>query len=631
MRWEWILVLPILWFWQAGLRGEEPAAVGVGSPPGNRPQGSGKAALAPKARQTEAVLHGSRIVNFTLRDYHGKRVSLVDSKDNRFTVVMFLGVECPLARLYGPRMQKLAAEYRGRGVAFLGIDSNRQDSVPELAAFAQLHHIDFPLLKDPGNRVADMFAATRMSEVLVLDRELVVRYRGRIDDQYGPGYASPKPQRNDLQEALDELLNGKAVSAPTTEVAGCLIGRVRAPDQKSSVTYASHIAGILNKRCVECHRAGEIGPFALTEYDEVAGWAEMIAEVVEDDRMPPWHANPQFGEFEGDRRLSAEEKELLCGWAAAGAPEGDRSTTPEPPKFLPSGWQFAREPDLVVAMRDTPFTVTAKGVLDYQFFIVDPGFKEDQWVSVAQVMPGNRAVVHHVTVFAFAGSPEQALKDGTTDGYLGTYVPGFRPAPYPEGMAKRIVAGSQIVFQIHYTPNGSEQLDTTRLGLVFADSDEIRHEIVTGSVLNRSFVIPAGAARHLVTASSIRSPRASRLLGLMPHMHARGAAFRFEAEFPNGESEILLDVPRYDFNWQTSYRLLKPRALPSGTRLRCVAHFDNSAANPANPDPTLDVHNGFQSQDEMMLGYFDVAVRRDEARERRSQVNQPTIKPAQAP
>jgi hypothetical protein len=153
---------------------------------------------------------------------------------------------------------------------------------------------------------------------------------------------------------------------------------------------------------------------------------------------------------------------------------------------------------------------------------------------------------------------------------------------------------------------------------------------VTGSVLNRSFVIPAGAVRHLVTANSIRSPSASRLLGLMPHMHARGAAFRFEVEFPNGESEILLDVPRYDSNWQTSYRLLKPRVLPSGTLLHCVAHFDNSAANPANPDPTKDIRNGIQARDEMMLGYFDVAVRRDEAREKRSPVTKSVVKPTKA-
>ena len=596
MRWGWILVLLTLGCWLVDSQAAEPAA---------------------------PVDKTRRIINFTLRNVDGKPVALADFKDSRFVVVMFVGVECPLAKLYGPRLQKLAAQYRDQGVAFLGIDSNRQDSVSELAAFAKLHEIDFPLLKDPSNRVADMFAATRMSEVFLVDPELVVRYHGRVDDQYGPGYARPRPQRDDLRAALDELLAGKAVSVPITDVAGCLLGRVRAADSKSPITYASHIATILNKRCVECHRPGEIGPFALTDYEEVAGWADMIAEVVEDGRMPPWHADPQYGAFEGDRRLSDEEKKFIRDWAAAGAPEGDRNEVPKPPKFLPSGWQLSREPEFVVAMRETPFQIPTEGVLDYQFFVVEPGFHEDKWVTAAQVLPGNPAVVHHVTVFAFAGSPEVALRDGTTDGYLATYVPGLRPTSYPTGMAKRVEAGSKIVFQIHYTPTGSEQLDTTRLGLVFADSDDIRYEVVTGSVLNRSFVIPAGAARHCVTADSIRSPRPSKLLGLMPHMHARGTAFRFEAEFPNGESETLLEVPRYDFNWQTSYRLLKPRALPGGTRLHCVAHFNNSASNAANPDPTKEVRNGIQSRDEMMLGYFDVAVRRDEVREKRYQTTKP--------
>lgn len=598
MRWGWILGIAVSCLWQTGWSAES----------------------SPIAQQ-------QTIVNFSLRDFSGKRVSLADAKDGRFTVVMFLGVECPLAKLYGPRLQKLATEYRQRGVAFLGIDSNRQDSPLELAEFAKSHQVDFPLLKDPGNRVADMFGATRMSEVFVVDRELAVRYRGRVDDQYGPGYSRPKPQRADLREALDELLSSNSVSQPFTEVAGCLIGRVRTTNKNASVTYTSQIAGLLNRRCVECHRAGEIAPFALTDYDEVAGWSEMIAEVVANGRMPPWHADQSFGTFEGDRHLSDEEKKLIYDWAAAGAPEGNRSQLPTPPRFPASGWQFPREPDYVVAMSETPYKVCAEGVLEYQFFVVEPGFKGEKWVTAAQVIPGNRATVHHVTVFAFAGSPAEALKDGTTDGYLATYVPGLRTASYPAGMAKRIVADSKIVFQIHYTPNGTEQLDTTKLGLLFADESDVQYEVVTGSVLNPAFVIPAGAARHCVNAKSIRSPKYSRLLALMPHMHARGTAFRFEADFPDGASEILLDVPKYDFNWQTSYRLLKPLALPAGTQLRCVAHYDNSAANPANPDPTKDVRNGIQSKDEMMLGYFDVAVRRDRNQEKRSQTTRPATTP----
>jgi peroxiredoxin len=564
-----------------------------------------------------------QIEDFTLKDPSGKSYSLDDLKESRLVVVAFLGVECPLVKLYSSRLQQLSAEYREREVAFLGIDSNRQDSLAELAAYAKLHHIEFPLLKDPGNRVADLFGATRMSEVFVLDQERVVRFQGRIDDQYGPGYARPKPQREDLRQALDELLSGNKVSEPVTAAIGCLIGRTRIPDAKSPVTYASHIAGILNKRCVTCHRPDQIAPFSLTDYEEVAGWADMIAEVVAADRMPPWHADPKYGEFVGDRRLSAEEKQLIRSWSAAGAPEGDRSELPEPTQYLESGWKLAREPDFVIATRDTPFSVQSEGTLDYEYFIVDPEFKEDKWVIAAEVLPGNHAVVHHATVFAWKGSVEDALRDGTTEGYLAIFVPGMLPTAYPPGMAKRILAGSKLVFQVHYVPNGSAQLDISKLGLLFADDDDVEHEIITGNVKNRTFTIPAGVPDHRVEANSIHAPRNSKLLSLMPHMHARGATFQFEAVFPNGTTETLLSVPKYDFNWQTSYQLVKPRALPRGTYLHCVAHFDNSVQNLANPDPTREVGYGIQARDEMMVGYFDVAVRRD----RRLEKHPPNAKP----
>ena len=565
------------------------------------------------------VLTQQKIANFKLKDYNGKRVSLNGLKKSHFVVVVFLGVECPLAKIYSSRLQSIASDYRDRGVAFIGIDANRQDSLPEIAAYARLHKLDFPILKDPGNRVADQFAATRVSEVFVLDSDHNVRFHGRIDDQYGPGYAKPKPQRDDLRQALDELLAGSAVSVPTTEVVGCRIGRARAPNEKSAVTYSSHIAEILNRRCVECHRQGEIAPFSLTDYEEVAGWADMIAEVVGNERMPPWHADARYEKFVGDRRLSDEEKKLIQDWCAAGAPLGDPDKVPETAISSTSGWQLECEPEMVIPMRDTPFTVPAEGIIDYQFFVVDPGFKEDKWITATELLPGNRAVVHHATVFSLVGTREDALKDGTTDGYLATYVPGLRPRPFPSGMAKRIIAGSQLVFQIHYSANGSEQLDTTKLGLVFADEKDVEYEVVTGSVVNRTFVIPPGESRYRVSATSVESPRNSRLLSMMPHMHARGAAFRFELLLKNGISETVLQIPRYDFNWQTAYQLVDPRVLPAGSQIRCTALYDNSENNLANPNPTREIRHGIQQNDEMMVGYFDVAVRRNAERERRTQ------------
>jgi peroxiredoxin len=550
------------------------------------------------------------IAGFSLRDFGGKTFALADFKQQKCVVVVFLGTQCPLAKLYAARLQKLADDYRARHVAVVGIDSNSQDSIAALAAFAREHQIKFPLLMDPGAVVADQFAAQRTPAAFVLDQKRVIRYHGRIDDQYGVGYTRPEPKRQDLRQALDELLGDSVVSQPVTEPAGCLIGRLRKPDEHSSVTFSNQISRLFNRRCVECHRAGEIGPFSLTDYREAAGWAGNIAEAVAEGRMPPWHANPKFGCFADDRSLLADEKKLIADWVAAGAPEGNRAQAPEKPKFLASGWQLPRQPDTIVPMSTTPFKVPAEGTVEYQFFVVDPGYKEDKWFTAAEVLPGNRSVVHHLLVFAFTKGLEEAMRDGTIDGFLAVYVPGMRTTSYPPGMAKRIPAGSRLVFQVHYTANGSEQLDLSKLGLIFTDPKSVQYEVLTSSVTKRSLVIPPRTKRCRITAESPPSSEDSYLLALMPHMHLRGSAFNFHVILPAGKAKMLLDVPHFDSNWQTNYRLQEPISLPAGTRLRSVACFDNSESNPNNPDPTKTVRWGLQSKDEMLVGYFDIAVRK---------------------
>ncbi len=552
-----------------------------------------------------------KIADFTLRDIGGKMHALADFKDRAIVVVVFVGTECPLAQLYLPRLNKLAAEYRDRGVTFLAINSNAQDSIADLTAYARTHAIGFPLLKDPGNVVADQFNAQRTPEVFVLDQQRSVRYRGRIDDQYGVGYKRPEPKQHDLRQAIDQLLAGEVAGSRQTEAMGCRIGRVRKPDENSAVTYSKQIAGILNSRCVECHRAGEIGPFALTDYAEAAAWAETIADVVADGRMPPWQADAKFGKFVGDRHMTAAEKKLIADWAKAGAPQGNPADAPKPPQFLESGWKLPRKPDVVVPIGDTPFEVAAEGMLDYQYFVVDPHFTEDKWVSAAEVRPNNRAVVHHVMVFAIPQGLQEAIADGTTDGFLVAYVPGLRPQPYPDGMAKCIKAGSKLFFQVHYITVGTKQLDRSELGLVFTDPQKVQYEVFTNSVKQRTFKIPPKAAHHRVTADSVRSPSESLLLTMMPHMHLRGAAFNYQLQYPNGTTETVLDVPHYDFNWQNAYRLATPLTMPAGTRLRCVAFFDNSENNLNNPDFTKPVRWGLQLREEMMVGFFDVAFRRN--------------------
>lgn len=559
------------------------------------------------AEATKAPL-GRAITDFSLQDFRGKEVTLADFRSDKLLVVAFLGTECPLAKLYAGRLVKMAEQYADDGVGFLAIDANRQDSITEIAAFARRHNIGFPILKDPANRVADQFGAVRTPEVFLLDQDRTVRYWGRIDDQYGVDFVREAPTREDLRIAIDELLAGKAVSVPVTTAPGCFIGRVQKPNPDCDVTYSNQIARILQNRCVECHRDGEIAPFSLTDYEEVAGWAETIAEVVDEGRMPPWHADPQFGQFKNDRHLSDEEKRLIFKWVANGAPQGDPSQLP-PPKQFEIDWNLPQEPDLIVPVSPEPFRVPAEGEVKYQYFQYDPKFTEDKWIRAAEFRPGNRTVVHHILVFA--RTPDGRLRGagGGAHGYLAGYVPGLRVEPLPEGMAKRIPAGSKFVFQVHYTPIGSPQLDQSHFGMVFADAKDVTHEVKTTSAVNPGLRIPPHDDNYQVEATSRTVlDDNTLLLAFMPHMHLRGKAFEYQAVLENGTRETLLKIPHYDFNWQTAYWLAQPRTFPAGTKIHCVAHYDNSESNLNNPDPSKLVRWGDQTWEEMMIGYFDVAV-----------------------
>ena len=575
--------------------------------PGQDPSGPETAGQETAGQETAGRETAGRLRQLDLRDYRGKHWGLEDFEDASLLVVAFLGTECPLAKLYAVRLREMAETYAGRGVRVVAVMSNRQDSLEEIAAFARRQELGFPLLKDAGNRLADDLDARRTPEIFVFDAHRRLRYRGRVDDQYGIGYVRDSPQREDLREALDELLAGREVTVARTEGVGCLIGRQRAEDEDFEITYGGQVAEILTRRCVECHRDGELAPFALTDYHEVAGWADMIAETVADGRMPPWHAAPGHVAFGNDRSLTAEEKAMLIRWADAGAPAGDLSDLPQPPEKV-LGWQLPREPDLIVPVSPQPFDVPAEGAVRYQYFAIDPGFDQDVWVRSMELLPGNRKVVHHILVFARPKGARGGL-DGAR-GFLAGYVPGARLEPWPQGYAKKIEAGSQLIFQVHYTPVGTPQQDHSQFGLVFVDEEDVTHEVVTTSALQTRFAIPPGEPEHEVYARGPDFPEGAELLGMSPHMHVRGKAFRYELRKPSGEAEVLLDIPDYDFNWQTTYRLADPMPIEAGSRMLCRAVYDNSEENLHNPDPTQTVRWGDQTRDEMMIGYYHYAVPR---------------------
>lgn len=552
---------------------------------------------------TEDAKHlGRHIDNFRLQDYLGAEHALSDFANREVVVVAFLGVECPVSKLYGPRLESLAKRYRARSVALVGIDSNQQDTPTELAHYARTHGVTFTLLKDPAGRVADQFRAERTPEAFVLDRNRRVRYWGRIDDQFGVGYARQEAKQNYVASAVDDLLAGRAVSMPHADSTGCHIGRVSRVAPTGDITYANQISRIVQRRCLECHREGGIAPFTLDSYDTVAAWAETIREVVEDGRMPPWHANPKYGHFANDGRMPEDEKRLLYQWVANGVPRGDDADLPPPREFV-DGWALG-PPDLVLTMPEL-ITIPPNGVVDYQYVSVDPGFTEGKWIRASEIHPGVRSVVHHIVVFINPPGGDPILKErGIGFETVGAYVPGAPPMQLAEGVARYLPPGSTVVFQIHYTPDGAERRDQSQIGLYFADPATVRRTMQTGVAANLDFEIPAQADDYRVEAAH-RFSHDMEIYSLAPHMHYRGKSFRAEVMYPNGSREILLDVPRYDFNWQNTYRFAKPKFMPEGTLLRCVAHFDNSADNLSNPDPATVVRWGEQTWNEMMIGYFE--------------------------
>lgn len=553
------------------------------------------------ASPREAPPAGAKAPNFSLNDIHRRPRALDDFKDKTAIVVAFLDTECPISNLYVPTLLDLHKQYAGRGVQFVAINSSNQDSFTAMSAHAQERDIPFPVLKDFDQKVADDFGVKRCPEVFLLDSDRIIRYRGRIDDQYGIGIRRDKPTRRDLQAALDEVLAGKLVATSQTDAVGCVVERAKQPRREGEVTYAKHVAPIIQKRCQECHRTGEIAPFPLQSYDDAKKRAGRIHEAVLEQRMPPWHADPRHGTFDNDRRLTNDERDTILAWVEKGAAKGDEKDMPPPVKFV-DGWKIGT-PDKVYTMNEE-FAVPASGVVDYKRFLVDPGFTDDVWIQAAECRPGNRAVVHHILVYTMApGRREPYDFDGTAHTLAG-WAPGDMPTLYAPGTAKRVRKGSRLMFEVHYTPNGTAQSDRSSVGISFA-KEPPKHVAETNILANMLLRIPPGAANHKGVMTFV-FPHDALVLAFMPHMHLRGVSAKYDVVYPDGKKDTLLSVPDYDFNWQSAYRFAEPLKIPKGTKLIWSARWDNSADNPRNPDPKKEVIWGFQTWDEMQNGWMEV-------------------------
>lgn len=371
--------------------------------------------------------------------------------------------------------------------------------------------------------------------------------------------------------------------------------------QAEGVTYARDIAPILQSNCQECHRPGEAVPMTLMSYEEVRPWAKKIRSVVVNREMPPWHAHPAIGEFSNERTMTRTEIDKVAAWVDQGAPLGDPANLPEPAEFA-QGWKIGK-PDVVFEM-PRPVQLEADLVDEYKYVAIPTDFKQDRWIEAAECRPGNPEVVHHI--IAFVQEPDSGGR-GNLGGSLGGYAPGLQPRTLPPGQAMLLPAGATIVLQMHYNKEaGVEATDSSTVGIRFA-RHRVNKRLRLDATGDRRFVIPPGAPNHEVTAVN-ELDEDIHMLSITPHMHLRGKDMLVWAELPDGFIKQLVYVPDYDFNFQTSYRFEEPVSLPAGTEIHVKAHFDNSADNPYNPDPTAAVRWGLPTHAEMMFAFYACTV-----------------------
>lgn len=551
-----------------------------------------------------------------------QRQYVLRSKGAKPAVFVFLSTECPISNRYLPRVLSLAKVYEGRGFRFFAVYPNGTESQEDVQQHAKERGITFPVVRDTGT-LTRVLGATMTPEAVIVDPSGAIRYRGRIDDNADPSRITSR----DLAKALDALKGGKAIPVARTKAFGCAIPArttTHTPPTATGVTYTRDIAPILNKRCVACHRAGEVGPFPLDSYERAVRWSKAIQEQTATRKMPPWKANSR-GEFHDDMRLSEEEITKIAQWTSGGTPQGNLKDLPPLPTF-PKGWRLG-EPDAIIEMPEE-YTVPADSKDVYRCFVIPADFGEDRWIKGIEFQPGNRAVVHHMTVFLDTTGQARRMADANKSdpGYInptpgngpgfspvagqaGGWVPGHFPRFLPQGVGIEVPKGADIVLEVHYHPTGKDEKDRSRFAFYFS-KEPIKQRLRVGGANNETFRIPAGDSNYTIEFSEF-VPEDITLFSVSPHMHYLGKSMKATVTFPDGTKHPLIDVPDWDFRWQPSYRFKERMRLPRGSRIDVVARFDNSAQNPNNPNrPPKIVTWGEGSNDEMCVCF--VAYTRDD-------------------
>jgi len=560
----------------------------------------------PALTSAEPDTHSSpadQVLNFALIDHHG-RLQELRRLGGKAVVLFFTANDCPVARQSASKIRALRDKFGPRGVSVFMVNSVMADDRNSISKEAQqLHAWHVPVLKDETQGVARHLGVKRTGETIAISTAgWTVFYRGAIDDQMVEGAQKPKPTERYLENALAEFLDGKPISQPKTVARGCVIQFEGGdgPDT-TPVSYAREVAPVLQQKCIHCHSPGNIGAGAMTSYQKVKSRASMIEEVLLARRMPPWDADPHVGRFANDVSLSVAQAQTLLRWVHQGAPRGEGDdpleTTPPP---APAEWPLG-QPDIVLRLSEAE-SIPATGVLPYRHREVLAGNTNAAWIGGVWVKPGNRKVLHHV----IARLKEGAMKDnlGVHEMYVG-WAPGTTQGFYPKGAGKFLPANARFDFELHYTPTGAATSDQTEIGLyLLPEKPASRFQSVP--LVNTSFEIKPGDPDSQASAMYCFT-RPATLYSVTPHMHLRGRWMKFEALYPDGHRELLCSVPRYDFNWQFTYVLDKPRSIVPGTWVMISGGYDNSPNNPANPDPKKAVHWGDQTFNEMFLGWYNVA------------------------
>lgn len=551
---------------------------------------------------------GRRLADARVVDLAGKGRNLSEFGGPKGLVVALVSSSCPVAKKTAPALGRLEADARANGFSVLYLASIPTDTPAELKATAKSAGWKATVVRDTKGTAVAALGATSTTEVFVFDAARTLVYRGAVSDQYGPTWAKDTPTANYLADALHAVSTGTLPAIPATTAPGCslAVGK-RALVPASSITYHNRISRIVQENCGNCHRTGGVAPFPLEKYDEVVAHSAMIRTVVDGGQMPPWFAAPTKGDdgktathtpYANDRRMAADDKRDLLAFLAGPKPIGNPKDAPLPRTFDPE-WTSGK-PDVVYQIAQ-PYRVKAEGVLSYQNFLVDTNLTEDKWVRSIEVKPGAKGVVHHVLVFVQEPGKTQRIDEST--GFFGAYVPGTAAFVYPDGYAKKLPKGAVLRFQMHYTPNGTAQDDQTKIAFQWAKTAPV-HEVKSIGVASTRLNIPPGVQNHKEEAQ-LPVPADVQILSFLPHMHVRATACRYDLVAPDGSRETLLDVPRYDFNWQLTYRRATPLPVPKGSRIEFTGWFDNSTQNPHNPDPTKTIRWGSQTYDEMLLGYVE--------------------------